>query len=388
MTTKDLIKTGKTVMGAVLVCGFFMGCDEDLTEESGGILLRNENYGVVSQAIAPDVRAEDGCLVLRNLDVRDSMVNVLAGMTDKDREMMERARGFESAATYYAPYFARFDSVTTAEESRRLARELSGVLRVTWNEDGTFDVDYPFEAPGGYECVVNRDGEVMVGNALYLYKADRRVVIHFPTPEKVARYRDARAGSEEDLVEVVYNAGAPTTRAADVAPEIVWKSSNGFIQDRPDRKYKWDLVYTCEKAMLDATTFRTISTLQLRQEAKKRLFDGWVDYETKYYVSGDSWVDVSCTGLSEKCFLEGKEQMTERSGGAAFVIVRVKSFVPKSGGIAEHANMSVRLDLTHRPNYISWETVKEEQAGRFHLQESTVMGSDYDFVLKQQTMTY
>ena len=103
--------------------------------------MRNENNGVVSQAIAPDVWVEEGRLALRDLDVRDSMVNVLAVMTDKDREMMERARGFESAATYYEPYFARFDSVTTAEKSRRLAEELADVLCVTWNEDGTFDVD-------------------------------------------------------------------------------------------------------------------------------------------------------------------------------------------------------------------------------------------------------
>ena len=387
MTTKGNVTIMKTVMGAALVCAVFMGCNKDLTEENGGILLRNENNGVVSQAIAPDVWVEEGRLALRDLDVRDSMVNVLAGMTDKDREMMERARGFESAATYYAPYFARFDSVTSAKESRRVAEELADVLRVTWNEDGTFDVDYPFEAPGGYECLVNRDGEVVVGNALYLYKADRRVVIHFPTPEKVARYRDARAGSEEDLVEVVYTA-APMTRAADVASEIVWKSSNGFIQDRPDRKYKWDLVYTCEKVMLDETTFRTISALQLRQEAKKKLFDGWTDYKTKYYVSGDSWVDVSCTGLSDKYFPKDGEQVIERSGEALFTIVSVKSFIPKSGGIARHAHMSVQLDLTHRPNYVSRDSAQVDRTGMFHVQGSTVMGSDYDLVFKQQTMTY
>ena len=94
MTTKGNVTIMKTVMGAALVCAVFMGCNKDLTEENGGILLRNENNGVVSQAIAPDVWVEEGRLALRDLDVRDSMVNVLAGMTDKDREMMERARGF------------------------------------------------------------------------------------------------------------------------------------------------------------------------------------------------------------------------------------------------------------------------------------------------------
>ena len=383
-----ILKMREKAMGVALMCAALAGCDQDLTEESGEIVLRYEEETVISQAFVPDVYAEDGCLVLRSLEVRDSMVNVLANMTNEERKTMEKEWGFESAATYYEPCFARFDSVGTAEEGRRLAKEMAEVLRVTWNGDGTFDADYPFEAAGGYECIVNREGEVRVGNSLYIYKPDRRVVIHFPTPEKVAAYRDARTGSEEDLVEVVYAAHAPMTRTGDVAADIVWASSNGYVQDAVDRKYRWDLVYTCEKEMLDETTFRSISSLQLRQKAKKKVLDGWSDYKTKYYISGDSWVEVTCTGLSEKYSSAGVEQVVERSNGAVFTIVSVKSFIPKSGSMVSHANMSVKLDITHRPNCVSWETAIADQRGMFHFQGNNIMGNDYGIVFKCESMEY
>lgn len=60
MTTKEKI------LGAALLCAALAGCDKELTEESGEILLRSENIRVVSQPIAPDVRGENGRLGFRN----------------------------------------------------------------------------------------------------------------------------------------------------------------------------------------------------------------------------------------------------------------------------------------------------------------------------------
>ena len=148
-------------------------------------------------------------------------------------------------------------------------------------------------------------------------------------------------------------------------------------------KYKWDLVYTCEKAMLDATTFETVSTLQLRQKAKKKLFDGWVDYETKYYVLGDSWVDVSFNGFSYQGSLDGKEQVVERKGEVIFTIVSVKALVPQSSGIANHAYMSVELNIAHRPNYVSW-----DEAGAYRVQDKANLGREQGIVFRNKLMAY
>ena len=65
-----ILKMREKAMGVALMCAALAGCGQDLTEESGEIVLRYEGETVISQAFVPDVYAEDGCLVLRSLEVR------------------------------------------------------------------------------------------------------------------------------------------------------------------------------------------------------------------------------------------------------------------------------------------------------------------------------
>ena len=309
-----------------------------------------ETESSMIKEIIPDVFVENGYLVLKDLQVRDSIANLLSEMTDEERVTWERSLGFESAQTHYAYYFEKYDNVTSEEECVQFAKDFASVLQITRDEEGLIDVDYPFN-PQGYECILNKDGKVKVGLAMYVYKNDRRIVIYDATPTMIVKFQNARFSSMDGNVEVIYNTGVPMAKSNVVASDIVLASSGGFIKEGK-KKYKWDLLYVCEKEKTSKYLHKVVSTVKLKQNAKKKYLGGWHEYSTTYHVAGNSFIRVNEMGNTTYVPFNKQDLSQNRSRGATFILFQTKtknSFRDELA--ANHTKLSLDININHRPNY-------------------------------------
>ena len=349
--------------------------DEMLMNEQDEVLLNSPS--LLLREVQPDVRVEDGCLVLRNLDVRDSITSLLNGMTDEERIAWEKAMGFESAVTHFAPYFAKYDNVQSVEECERFARDYASVMQITRDEEGLVEVDYPFNAQG-YESVVNKDGRVRVGNALYIYKNNRRIVVHEATPERVAEYENATMADEYALVDVVYNGGLPMTRANGVADIVI--ASHKYVEVVKKKQYKWQLLYVYEREMTSKTQFIASTSLKLYQKARKKYLGGWHNYKTKYHYSGNS--EVRITGCYNDTFKkDGVDFSVEKGDHAYFVIFKAETLAYLNVDyFANDKHMRHHLEgfILHKPDCVKgWDVLNDpEKVGIYRIDLDTIVGTE------------
>ena len=96
-------------------------CNKNELSVNNTMSVLFETESSMIKEIIPDVFVENGYLVLKDLQVRDSIANLLSEMTDEERVTWERSLGFESAQTHYAYYFEKYDNVTSEEECVQFA---------------------------------------------------------------------------------------------------------------------------------------------------------------------------------------------------------------------------------------------------------------------------
>lgn len=318
---------------------------ESLTQEKM-VEISSRAMGMEEQK--PDVYVEAGCLVFKNFNVRDSIVNVLDLLNDKQRITWEKNLGFVSAKTYYAPYFYEYDNVKSEEECQLFAEKYVSLLNITKDEDGCIDVEYPFTMPN-FESILTSDGKVKIGDAMYIYKKDRRIIIHFADTQKINEYKNAFLSSEEDNVDVIYNNDAKIMFRADVVQDISLANSNGFMKSGK-KKYLWDLVYSLEKDMLDKVRYRNHAYLRLHQRTKKKYLGGWHDYSTLYSIHG-TYVSIQGNGIATQYY--GDEHSIERKKGANYTFSHLETpGVISWGGGLPKLDIVVRAD--HKSSFLAW----------------------------------
>ena len=344
------MKKKHVVVMLSMAFGLFSCNKEELTMSDNASLSFAAEPSLVKEMV-PDVYAKDGCLVLKNLQVRDSIAGMLYDMTDEERVAWEKSIGFESALTHFAPYFEKYDNVASVEECEQFAKDYASVLQITRDEEGLVEVEYPFNGQG-YESVVNKDGRVRVGNTLYIYKNNRRIVVHEATPEKVAKYQDAVTASDVDLVEVVYNAGVPMTRANGIADIEI--DHRGYLEEGK-KKYRWQLLYTYEREK-DGPNVRAYSSMKLFQKVRRKRLGGWHTYKTTYHIAGDTRIKVY-NGFNLNETLGGFEKTIKRES-AYFTIFSVYKHVDANDTKDSQMRMTFDLKMDHRPDFVSWDVLK------------------------------
>ena len=300
----------------------------------------------------PDVYVEAGCLVFKDFNVRDSIVNVLDQLNDEQRIAWEKNLGFVSAKTYYAPYFYEYDNVKSEEECLLFAEKYASILDITKDEDGCIDVEYPF-ATHGLEFIVNFEGKVFVGNALYLYKKDRRVVIHFADKERIQKFNNASMSSESNLIDVIYNHDATVLFRGNISRDVSLENSGGYVKSGK-KQYKWDLIYSWERVMGPGKyDFRNHSYLRLHQRARKKYLGGWHDYSTNYSVRN---VEVSIQGGGMNESFTGPEKSISRKNGANFTFFHVQSFQLGNPGLMPEgsAKLYISVKADHKSSFFNW----------------------------------
>ena len=335
------------------------------------VLAHKEIKGINSRAMEtgnqkPDVYVETGCFIVKNLNVRDSIVYFLAKFNDEQRIAWEKKLGFVSAKTYYAPYFYEYDNVKSEEECHLFAEKYASILSITTDEEGCISVEYPF-ASHDFEMILSPKGTVIIGKTLYIYKEDRRVMIHFADQERISKYSDASFSSEDDFVDVIYNHDAQIFFRGNISQDLSLKNSGGYLKSGK-KKYKWDLIYTWERVMEDNNMyFRNYTYLKLHQRARKKYLGGWHDYDTDYSIRN---VDVSINGCGLFEHILGDEKSIGRKSGANFNFFCCIGFERGSIGVMKEgaAKLYISVKADHKSSFLDWSKA-------YHLDYSGEVGS-------------
>ena len=155
-----------------------------------------------TRAMSSDVTVENGYLVLKDWHVLDSIENMCTLMTDEEQIAWEEKLGFESAYTYFMPYFDAFDSLSEKEEKIKFQEKHKDILGIV-NTGEYCDIEYPFDVRGR-AAILSKDGKIKIGNTLWIYKKNRKVTIEDATEDRIVKYADAMMSDEMEGVFVDY----------------------------------------------------------------------------------------------------------------------------------------------------------------------------------------
>lgn len=185
---------------------------------------------------------------------------------------------------------------------------------------------------------------------LYIYKKDRRIIIHLADIQKIDKYKNTLLSSKEDNVDVIYNGDAKIMFRGNVVKDISLANSGGYIKSGK-KKYSWELIYSLEKVMIDKSSFRNHVYLRLYQKAKKKYLGGWHDYSTKYSIHG-TFVSIQGNGINTQYY--GDEHSIERKSGANYTFFHLETPGVFNYGGEEHPRLNIVVRADHKSSFLSW----------------------------------
>lgn len=272
-----------------------------------------------SRSASSDVKVENGYLVVENLDVLDSLMRRLSSMTDMQMLAWGNAIGFESAYSYYKPYFDAFDTLETEALVKDFQQKYEDVVKFTINEE-EWNVDYPFKVED-LEYVLSKDGKIKVGKTLWIYKSDRKIVILDGSLEKVEKYGDAVASVPDEEV-IVYYFNRPRTRGGQESDSQYLTGEN---LRNSNRKYNYslELLRHDYKDINGLNQKRRILALYQQGQKKKKL-GNWRTYKTTYWTCLRNWKVYNCATFP----LQAVVQRTgEIKGGIYYKIAYINNAI-------------------------------------------------------------
>ena len=189
----------KKLIYLLLVFSFF-SCEKNEVVDMADALDMNNIPR--TRAMSSDVTVENGYLVLKDWHVLDSIENMCTLMTDEEQTAWEKKLGFESAYTYFMPYFDAFDALSEKGEKIKFQEKYKDILGVV-NTGEYCDIEYPFDVRGR-AAILSKDGKIKIGNTLWIYKKNRKVTIEDATEDRIVKYADAMMSDEMEGVFVDY----------------------------------------------------------------------------------------------------------------------------------------------------------------------------------------
>ncbi len=157
------------VMAAIIAA--FGGCQkEELTDRQ----LTDEVQP--QEVVQPDVYVENGYLAFKNIEVVDSVVNLLNKMTTSGKETWENQLGFKSARAEFDALFEKYDELPTYEAFLAFKEKYKEKLIFNENDPDDCSIDYPY-VTDYFIPVLNNKGLVKIGESLIIYTKSEHIVI-------------------------------------------------------------------------------------------------------------------------------------------------------------------------------------------------------------------
>lgn len=135
--------------------------------------LKAPSDAEIAKVSKADVYLENGYLVVKNLEVVDSLKKLLHNSTIADQYSWEQKLGFKSAKSFRIQSSEKLASIQNQKIAENYITELI--------KDGYFSMQdsslcYPFYNYS-WDCVLNKNGLIKIGDVLYCFQKDAQVAI-------------------------------------------------------------------------------------------------------------------------------------------------------------------------------------------------------------------
>ena len=249
----------------------------------------------IAKTSKADVYLENGYLAFKNMDVVDSVINVLSQMNRKGKDAWEQKIGLKSARYEFDILFDEYEKLTSKEDFLKFKGKYSDRLKFNEIDETDCSINYPYES-SYYASVMNNKGIFKVGISLFQYTKEKQIIVldgdmnklknlsAYSNDKNIIGYTKLKDGSinQTDLL--------ADFAAFDPSPNSnSWWINYGYGSDRKllnELKVdKW-VYWTTVKVSAPYSTLKTTVTkgyrIYLRQYGLKKGTFGWNSYWTSY----------------------------------------------------------------------------------------------------------
>lgn len=255
-----------------IVVSSFSACQEDELMKSSG-----KESTLASLETEQDVYLENDYLVFKDLASLDSVAKLLCNADLTTQLAWEQPLNFVSAKTYRAQVNDKLLNEDNPVKAERYIHELA--------EEGYFSMTdsamtYPFYRMS-WACVLNPDGLVKIGGALYSFSKLAQVTALDGKKETLSRYFKGELGAEDTLVMI--NSYLKTRTSGYYFGESLAAASRQTSDRRLTIKLIYDAVaYYNPEIIGNNRVDQAYYEFYFHQESKKII--GWGDKHTHFYI--------------------------------------------------------------------------------------------------------
>lgn len=261
---------------AVVALTIFNGCQKE------ELVLTDEQP---QAEVKPDVYVESGYLVLKDLNVVDSVMKSLKNMNQEQVLAWEKQLGFESARTHYDKILIGSEKINTVEEIISFREKYKDVFK--WNETDTtdFSFDYPFYHTNLLP-LMNKDGLLKIGKSLFKYNKENRITIF---DGDISKLKEAmKLDRNTDNVFILGKKGDLKAHSISLLTNFVEDYGSArmgdYIRWSSDKRMKNELKYEVFTYTTVNGTWEGGYQYYLVQQAQDRTLGVWWNYYTSYRV--------------------------------------------------------------------------------------------------------
>lgn len=254
----------------------FNGCQKD---EFGVSQMANDEQPRV--AVKPDVYVENGYLVFKGIEAVDSVINMLASMTEEKKEDWEAGIGFKSARAEFSKLYGEYEKLESKEEYLSFRSKFESKLKFEGENPEEWSVDYPF-ATRYFIPVLNEEGVLKIGKSIIKYTKQNHIIVLDGDLEKLNNL-DKYANNDEVIIKPILKSSGDASISMD-----------NFADDNPDPYQNPDEWYTVDKRRLrneliwdtyyydDGFNVYSGWKLLFYQKGETKGIFGWRRYKTVY----------------------------------------------------------------------------------------------------------
>ena len=161
------MKKIRVLLMLLAVLTVFNGCQKDEP-----VLVDEQPQKVVK----PDVYAENGYLVFKDINTVDSVIMILGGFNQIEKEAWERQFSYVSARSQFDALYDEYEKLRSIEEFNLFKERNRGKLRFSDFDPEDNSIDYPYVTEL-LVPVLNNNGMVKIGNALSKFTSEDQIVV-------------------------------------------------------------------------------------------------------------------------------------------------------------------------------------------------------------------
>ncbi|MDP2890863.1 MAG: DUF4848 domain-containing protein [Bacteroidota bacterium] len=236
-----------------------------------------------------DVYLENGYLAFKNMNVVDSVMNVLNSMSRQEKDVWEQKIGLKSARAEFNQIFDEYEKLTTKEEFLKFKAKYADKLKFNEMDESDCSIDYPYEC-SYYRSIMNNKGIFKVGLSLCQYTRENQIIVLDGDMKKLENL-NAYSNDKNILVSVHLKDGGINNQTDLIADFPGFDPSNNnnrwWINGDKDRKLLNELkvakMVSWNQPVAGGPVYTTKScNFYLRQYGLKKGTFGWNNYSTVY----------------------------------------------------------------------------------------------------------